>query len=302
MKMYIKTRNNGMCVCIYLSDRKLDEWKISSSPQRFSSLYVSEKSVFMLVCRNWPCGFFHNCVFRSVRVPLCRCVCVCVNVFNQTYSRGLLSCQSKLKGVRGQWAGLRSLLTSHPAHHGALLQAGGTTFTSKLAKYAYTCKQACVNAFSLSPLAYMTSDPFRIIVLQTCALFWLLPQLLYLSSIFMVHTIIFLISLFFLLQLSYQFPLSRLDLGVLTTVQSRNSSNLSTPLVIRRIGITLSSSATHLPHLLPSSVHPPTPSLFPPEHRLPPPHPVIKNRQSDIQEEKEKTLSLFVAALIYFVH
>lgn len=72
------------------------------------------------------------------------------------------------------------------------------------------------------------------------------------------------------------------------------------PQVIRHVFRSL--SATHLPHLLPSSIHPPTPSLFPPLHRLPPPHPVIKKRQSDIQEETEKILSLFVAALIYFVH
>lgn len=77
-----------MCVCIYdTSDRKLDERKIWSSPQRFSSLYVSEKSVFMLVCHNWPCGFFHSCVFRSVRVPLCRCVCVCEHVLSNIQQR-----------------------------------------------------------------------------------------------------------------------------------------------------------------------------------------------------------------------
>lgn len=32
---------------------------------------------------------------------------------------------------------------------------------------------------------------------------------------------------------------------------------------------------------------------------MPPPLSVIKTSQSDIQEEKDKTLSLFVAALIY---
>ncbi len=84
-----------------------------------------------------------------------------------------------------------------------------------------------------------------------------------------------------------------------TTIQVCDIKNLSMHRVIRHV---TPLSATHFPHLLPCSNQPPTPSLFPHLHQLPPPHPVIKKRQSDIQEETEKTLSLFVAALIYFVH
>lgn len=142
---------------------------------------------------------------------------------------------------------------------------------------------------------------------NTAPFIWLFPQLLFLFSLQVfsyffalyscLHALSYVpyLSIFLISSTSGSSEVIQL----MNTVQSRGSTNLSMRLVIRHVVL---SSATHLPHLLPFSIHPPTPSLFPLLHQLPPPHPVIKNRQSDIQEEKEKPLSLFVAALIYFVH
>lgn len=75
------------------------------------------------------------------------------------------------------------------------------------------------------------------------------------SSVVLLHIIIFMSSLSF----SCVFPIFFIS-----------SSSLSCEVVqlitMVQSCVVLALSATHLPHLLPSSVHPPTPSLFPPLH------------------------------------
>lgn len=101
--------------------------------------------------------------------------------------------------------------------------------------------------------------------------------------------------------LTYGFPFfvsNSFNSTIIQLINTMQNTNLCLPLVIKYVALSL--SATHLSHPLPS-IHP-LPLFLPSLHQLPPPRQVIKKRPSDIQEEKEKTLSLFVAALIYFVH
>lgn len=97
--------------------------------------------------------------------------------------------------------------------------------------------------------------------------------------------------------LNYQFPLSNsVNSKIIQLIKPIQNTNLSMPLVIKYVALFI----CHPPSL-PPPLHPLAPSHFTSLAPTATPSPSHKE-QTDIQEEKEKTLSLFVAALIYFVH